>query len=68
MDYISGRTRSKTQSRMTIEEVTAIIDDLRQKIPQLQIQLHQAEGYHQAITDMQNNKKDKDAPKTTRTG
>ena len=52
---------------MTIEEVTAIIEDLRQKIPQLQIQLHQAEGYHQALTDMQNNKKDKDAPaKTTR--
>jgi uncharacterized membrane protein len=50
---------------MTLEEVQAIIDDLRQKIPQLQIQLHQAEGYHQALTDMQNNKKDKDA--TTKT-
>ena len=49
---------------MTIEEVTAIIEDLRQKIPQLQMQLHQAEGYHQALTDI---KKDKNAPaKTTR--
>ena len=46
---------------MTIEEVQAIIEDLRQKIPQLQMQLHQAEGYHQALTDMQQ-KKDKNAP------
>ena len=49
---------------MTIEEVQAIIEDLRQKIPQLQVQLNQAEGYHQALIDM---KKDKNAPaKTTR--
>ena len=53
---------------MTIEEVQAIIEDLRQKIPQLQMQLHQAEGYHQALTDMQQ-KKDKNAtPKTARSG
>ena len=51
---------------MTIEEVQAIIEDLRQKIPQLQVQLNQAEGYHQALIDM-NQKKDKNAPsKTTR--
>ena len=52
---------------MTIEEVEAIIQDLRQKIPTLQVQLNQAEGYHQALVDMQ--KKDtKNAPsKTTRT-
>jgi len=49
---------------MTIEEVQAIIDDLRKKIPQLQMQLHQAEGYHQALTDMQQ-KKDKNAPAKT---
>tara|TARA_R110000803_G_C11915485_1_gene313741 strand:+ start:790 stop:948 length:159 start_codon:yes stop_codon:yes gene_type:complete len=45
---------------MTIVEVEAIIQELRQKIPQLQVQLNQAEGYHQALTDMQ--KKDKNAP------
>jgi len=51
---------------MTIEEIEAIIKDLRQKIPQLQVQLNQAEGYHQALIDM-NQKKDKNAPsKTTR--
>ena len=44
---------------MTIEEVTAIIGDLRLKIPDLQRQLSQAEGYLQALMDMQNNKKDK---------
>jgi len=48
---------------MTIEEVEAIIQELRQKIPQLQMQLHQAEGYHQALTDMQ--QKDKNAPSKT---
>ena len=53
---------------MTIEEVEAIIQDLRQKIPQLQVQLNQAEGYAQALIDMQS-KKDKNAPpKTTRSG
>ena len=46
---------------MTLEEVDKIIQDLRQQIPQLQMQLHQAEGYHQALIDMQQ-KKDKDAP------
>ena len=45
---------------MTLEEVDKIIQDLRQQIPQLQMQLHQAEGYHQALIDMQQ-KKDKDA-------
>ena len=51
---------------MTIEEVQVIIEDLRQKIPQLQMQLHQAEGYHQALTDMK--KKEKSgSSKTTRT-
>ena len=49
---------------MTIAEVQAIIEDLRQKIPQLQVQLNQAEGYHQALIDMQQ-KKDKNAPPKT---
>ena len=49
---------------MTLEEVEKIINDLRQQIPNMQMQLHQAEGYHQALIDM---KKDKNAPaKTTR--
>ena len=37
---------------MTIEEVDKIITDLRQQIPSLQMQLHQAEGYKQALIDM----------------
>ena len=39
---------------MTIEEVDKIIQDLRQQIPNLQVQLHQAEGYKQALVDLQN--------------
>ena len=39
---------------MTIEEVDKIIKDLRQQIPNLQVQLHQAEGYKQALVDLQN--------------
>ena len=38
---------------MTIEEVDKIIQDLKQKIPNLQIQLHQAEGYKQALVDLE---------------
>ena len=38
---------------MTIEEVDKIIQDLRQQIPSLQMQLHQAEGYKQALVDME---------------
>ena len=37
---------------MTLEEIDKIINDLRQRIPNLQIQLHQAEGYKQALVDM----------------
>jgi len=43
---------------MTIEEVTVIIDDLRQKILQLQVQLHQAEGYKQALVDIEKQKEE----------
>ena len=38
---------------MTIEEVDKIIQDLRQQIPQMQVQLHQAEGYKQALLDLE---------------
>ena len=37
---------------MTIEEIDKIIQDLRQQIPNLQMQLRQAEGYKQALVDM----------------
>jgi len=37
---------------MTIEEVDKIIQDLRQQIPSMQMQLNQAEGYKQALVDM----------------
>ena len=38
---------------MTIEQVDKIISDLRNQIPNLQMQLHQAEGYKQALVDME---------------
>ena len=38
---------------MTIQEIDKIITDLRQQIPSLQMQLHQAEGYKQALVDME---------------
>ena len=38
---------------MTIEEVEKIINDLRQQIPNMQMQLHQAEGYKQALVDLE---------------
>ena len=38
---------------MTIEEVDKIITDLRQQIPNMQMQLNQAEGYKQALVDME---------------
>ena len=44
---------------MTIEEVDKIINDLRQQIPSLQMQLHQAEGYKQALVDMEKKEPEK---------
>ena len=41
---------------MTLEEIDKIIQDLRQQIPQLQAQLHQAEGYKQALIDLEQQK------------
>ena len=50
---------------MTIKEVDKIINDLRQQIPSLQIQLHQAEGYKQALVDLEKEKEEKETkPKT----
>jgi len=38
---------------MTLEQIDKIISDLRQQIPSLQMQLNQAEGYKQALVDME---------------
>ena len=43
---------------MTIEQVDKIISDLRNQIPSLQMQLHQAEGYKQALVDMEKPKEE----------
>ena len=48
---------------MTLDEIDKIINDLRQQIPSLQMQLHQAEGYKQALVDMEKGKETK--PKST---
>ena len=45
---------------MTIEEIDKIINDLRQQIPNLQMQLHQAEGYKQALVDLEKEPEEKD--------
>ena len=38
---------------MTLKEVDKIIQDLRNQLPNLQMQLHQAEGYKQALVDLE---------------
>ena len=43
---------------MTIEEIDKIISDLRQQIPGMQMQLNQAEGYKQALLDVEKEKKE----------
>ncbi len=48
---------------MTIEDVDKIILELRQQIPQLQVQLHQAEGYKQALVDIKDQKQEKQTTK-----
>ena len=45
---------------MTLEEIDKIIQDLRQQIPNLQMQLHQAEGYKQALVDLEKEPEEKD--------
>ena len=44
---------------MTLEEIDQIIIDLRQQIPNLQMQLHQAEGYKQALVDLEKETEEK---------
>ena len=44
---------------MTLEEVDKIITDLRQQIPNMQMQLNQAEGYKQALVDMEKKEPEK---------
>ena len=44
---------------MTLEEVDKIITDLRQQIPNMQMQLHQAEGYKQALVDLEKKEPEK---------
>ena len=44
---------------MNIEEIDKIIIELRNKIPQLQAQLHQAEGYKQALVDLESKEPEK---------
>ena len=45
---------------MTLEEIDKIIQDLRNQIPNLQMQLHQAEGYKQALVDLEKEPEEKD--------
>ena len=48
---------------MTLEEVEKIINDLRQQIPSMQMQLNQAEGYKQALVDIEKEKEKKETIK-----
>ena len=43
---------------MTLEDIDKIINELRQQIPSLQMQLNQAEGYKQALVDVEKEKKE----------
>ena len=49
---------------MTLEQVDKIISDLRNQIPNLQMQLHQAEGYKQALVDMEKPKEEEQTDET----
>ena len=49
---------------MTIEQIDKIISDLRNQIPSLQMQLHQAEGYKQALVDMEKPKEEEQTDET----
>jgi len=44
---------------MTLEEIDKIINDLRNQIPNMQAQLNQAEGYKQALLDMEKKEPEK---------
>jgi|TARA_R100001530_G_scaffold131229_1_gene102762 hypothetical protein len=49
---------------MTLQEIDKIISDLRNQIPNLQMQLHQAEGYKQALVDMEKPKEEEQTDET----
>jgi len=49
---------------MTLQEIDKIISDLRNQIPNLQAQLHQAEGYKQALVDMEKPKEEEQTDET----
>ena len=60
MDYNNSH---HGQNSMTLEEIEKIIQDIRQQIPNLQMQLHQAEGYKQALVDLEKEEtEEKDKP------
>ena len=60
MDYNNSH---HGQNSMTLEEIEKIIQDLRQQIPNLQMQLHQAEGYKQALVDLEKEETEDKLPK-----
>ena len=43
---------------MTLEQIDKIIQDLSTQIPNLQAQLHQAQGYKQALLDAEKPKEE----------
>ena len=44
---------------MTLEQIDKMINDLRKEIPTLQVKLHQAEGYKQALLDLKKPEEEK---------
>ena len=49
---------------MTLEQIEKVIIDLRQQIPNLQMQLNQAEGYRQALLDIDKPKEEEPETET----
>jgi len=45
---------------MTLEKIDKIINDLSIQIPNLQAQLHQAQGYKQALLDAEKENKEEE--------
>jgi len=45
---------------MTLEEIDKIITDLSTQIPNMQMQLNQAQGYKQALMDIEKQKEPKE--------
>jgi hypothetical protein len=51
---------------MTLEEIDKIINDLSTQIPNMQMQLNQAQGYKQALVDAEKEKKEEEEKKATK--